>query len=91
MKQQLNEVKRMQQLAGINEIKGMMGGMHGEDNFMESILSIIRDKYPKLIASRNYDDLGLAIEKDFPMLRADLILQAIFGSDTPEELSTPPN
>lgn len=92
MKQYINEVRRMQQLAGIlNEDKGMMGGMHGEKDFMDSIINAIKKEYPSLIANRDYDALGAAIEKDFPMLRSDLVLQHIFGSDTPEELSTPPN
>lgn len=93
MKKQIlsEEFKRMQKLAGINEIEGMMGGMHGEDDFTTSILNFISKKYSDLISSRNYDALGAAIEKDFPMLRSDLVLQDIFGNDTPEELSTPPN
>lgn len=92
MKTQLNEeFKRMQKLAGINEIEGMMGGMHGEDDFIQTILHTIHKKYPDLIANRDYDALGIAIEKDFPMLRSDLVLQDIFGNDTPEELSTHPN
>jgi hypothetical protein len=84
-KQILNEeFLRMQKLAGINEIEGMMGGMHGEDDFVKSILDIIHKKYSKLIADRDYNALGAAIEKDFPMLRSDLVIQDIFGNDTPE-------
>ena len=84
-KQILNEeFLRMQKLAGINEIEGMMGGMHGEDDFIKSILDIIHKKYSKLIADRDYNALGAAIEKDFPMLRSDLVIQDIFGNDTPE-------
>jgi len=90
-KQILNEeFLRMQKLAGISEIEEMMGGMHGEDDFIKSILDIIYKKYSKLIADRDYNALGAAIEKDFPMLRSDLVIQDIFGNDTPEEFSTPP-
>lgn len=92
MKQQLNEIRRMQQLAGlINEMDGMMGGMHGEDDFIKATLNAIRKKYPDLIANRDYDALGAAIERDFPMLRSDLVIQDIFDDGPPEELSTPPN
>jgi hypothetical protein len=85
------EFKRMQKLAGLNEVEGMSGGMHGEDDFKASIVSHIKEKYPNLVNNREYDKLGAIIEKDFPSLRSDLILQDIFGDDTPEELSTPPN
>ena len=54
-------------------------------------LEIIKEKYSNLVNNREYDKLGAIIEKDFPSLRSDLILQDIFGDDTPEELSTPPN
>jgi hypothetical protein len=94
MKQQLNETKRMQQLAGIikeDRNMEMMGEMHSEEDFMAPVINYITKKYSSLIANKDYDALGAAIEKDFPSLRSDLVLQTIFGNDTPEELSTPPS
>jgi uncharacterized membrane protein YheB (UPF0754 family) len=91
MKQQLNETKRMQQLAGIIKEARNMEEMHGEEDFMAPVINYITKKYSSLITNKDYDALGAAIEKDFPSLRSDLVLQTIFGNDTPEELSTPPS
>jgi len=67
------------------EMDGMMGGMHGEDDFIKAILDAMRKKYPDLIANRDYDALGAAIERDFPKLRSDLVIQDIFDDVMEEE------
>ena len=77
MKQQINEIRRMQQLAGLNENMGMMGGMHGENDFMNAIFSFIEKNYSNLIQSEEWDELKSKIEQDFPSLDSEAILSDI--------------
>jgi actin-like ATPase involved in cell morphogenesis len=58
-------------------VEGMMSGMHGEDDFQTAIVNYIKEKYSNLVNNKEYDKLGAIIEKDFPSLRSDLILQEI--------------
>ena len=55
-------------------------------DFINAINQTKADLFKEPLANKDYDALKTAIETDYPMLRSDLVLQSIFGSNIPKDL-----
>jgi len=67
----------------LQESIGMMGGMHGEDDFNNAVSQSIYSEYKNLINSKNWEELKKKIEQEYPSLDAELVTQ--FFSDNLQE------
>ena len=77
----LKEQLRLQKLAGIK-----INEMHGEEDFKDSVISYLVDKYSDLISSKNWEELKQKIEQDFPSLSAELIIQYFEDNDVDDDI-----
>ena len=76
-------------ITSINEFKKYLtensefsqSGMHGEDDFISSITSSIEKKYPDLINTKNWTELKIKIEEDWPSLDSNLVIKHFSGEN----------
>lgn len=59
----------------------LQSGMHGEDDFISSITSSIEKKYPDLINTKNWTELKIKIEEDWPSLDSNLVIKHFSGEN----------
>jgi hypothetical protein len=68
----------------VKENMGMNGGMHGEEDFENAIITHLNINYPELIQTKNWEELKKKIAIDFPSVSPEAVIQYYEGPSDEE-------